>query len=125
MSYDIDTPDWIPDGLELWFLAKVTGAVENLPFRSLEKSLVTDEGRLYRNLVRLDSILGNGTSVEELRVCRDRDVREAYTFNVTRVNTRFVPYFLRRIMGLKVAYDKRIKQLEERQDLQEGYVGSN
>src|SRR3989338_5920407 len=127
MVYKIDTPEWLPDGLELWFLAKITGAIESRSFHSLEKLkrlLVTNEGRLYRDLARLDSILGNGTPIEELRVCRDKDVHKAYDIYAMDIETRFRPYFHKRIKRLSVAFDERIKAIEERQDLQVGYVGS-
>ena len=128
MVYKIDTPEWLPDGLELWFLAKITGAIESRSFHSLEKLkrlLVTNEGRLYRDLARLDSILGNGTPIEELRVCRDHDVPQAYKVYTNDIETRFRPYFHERIKKIKFELNERVDAIEERQDLREGYVGSN
>lgn len=147
----IDTPEWIPDSLELWVWAKATEYLPNdglwarlkksLPnegvLARLKKSLPNEgilagvvrkrsnEGSLYRDLDRLEAVLGNGSSVEEFRVCRDHDIPKAYQVYTNEIETRFRPYFHGRITRLKIEFNERIKQLEKRQDLQEGYVGSN
>src|SRR3989344_2652931 len=92
----IDTPEWIPDSLELWVWAKATeylpvegiwakvkkrlpneGVLAGLKMRLPNEGVLakvvrkrSKEGRLYMELDRLDGVLSNGASVEELRVCR-------------------------------------------------------
>ena len=109
MVYDI--PEWIPQRVELWFLANV-----------IRRS--SSEGMLYRELSRLEHVLSNGASIEELRACRDEQVPKAYVEYQTKIKTDFMPYFHQRITSLKVALNARVSKTEERKDLQEGYVGS-
>lgn len=95
--YDIS--ELIPPRLELWFLTKV--------IRRDSK-----ECGMYRDLDRLEHVLGNGASVEELRAFRDEKIPEIYETYQNEIKTDFMPYFHGRITRIKVALNERVDAIE-------------
>ena len=74
--------------------------------------LSKDERRVYRLFNQIERVLNNGNDSDELRVCKDEKLREAYGLYADCDFNRFKPYFYAKLHDLAARVNERVKALD-------------
>jgi len=79
----------------------------------LFSTLSDDEKRVYDSLDGINTVLNNGSDLDELRACRDGKLGEAYGIYDDCRDNRFKPYFHASFHAIAAKVNRKIKALEE------------
>src|SRR3989338_6394190 len=74
--------------------------------------LSKDERRVYRLFNQVERVLNNGNDSDELRVCKDEKLREAYGLYAYLDYNKVKPYFYAKIHDLAEIVNERLKALD-------------